>query len=372
MANGLPVTTILHLSSTSGPGGAEMIVRRLALALDSQRFRSVVCLFGPGWLYDACRQAGLPTHVLGMNGAFDVRWARAFVRLLQRECVTVIHAHEFTANTYGTMLGKLAGIPVVATIHGKNYYWEQIKRRTAYRLVSRAAQMIAVSEDLKNFVVERTGVATKRIRVIYNGVDPYVLPETDGIRTVRDEFELHRWDKVIGSVGSLYSVKGHIHLIRALPEILRVCPRTLVLLIGRGDQEAALKAEASRLGVDEHVRFLGFRNDVLLLLCLMDVFVLPSLSEGLSMALLEAMAAGRPIVATSVGGNGELVQEGKSGFLIPAENPHALADRVISLLRNDGQAKAFGHCGKHRVEEHFSLAGMARSYQECYRRAVGE
>ena len=349
-----------------------MIVQRLALSLDSRRFRSVVCLFGAGWLYDSCRQAGLSSHVLGMKGAFDIRWARAFAQLLQRESVRVIHAHEFTAITYGTMLGKLVGVPVVATIHGKNYYWEQFKRRTAYRLVSRSAQMIAVSEDLKGFVVERTGVAAERIRVVYNGVDAYALPNTDHVRTVHDELELHRWDKVIGSVGSLYLVKGHIHLIRALPEILRVCPRTLMLLIGQGDQEPVLKAEASRLGVDTHIRFLGFRNDVHLLLSLMDVFVLPSLSEGLSMALLEAMAAGRPVVATRVGGNAELVQEGKTGFLVPAENPHALADRVVSLLRNNDEARAFGRCGEQRVEDHFSLVGMARNYEECYRRAVGE
>lgn len=364
-------TGILHLSSTSGPGGAEMIVRRLATSLDRQRFRSIVCLFRSGWLGEACREAGLPTHVLGINGALDLHWARAFIGLVKRERIALIHTHEFTANVYGAMLGRLVGVPVVATIHGKNYYWEQAKRRLAYRFVSRTAKMIAVSQDLKQFVVERVGISAQRIDVIYNGVEAYVAPGADRVRELRGELELGRWDHVIGSVGSLYSVKGHIHLVKALPSILRGCPKTLVLLVGRGESESELKAEASRLGVEAHIRFLGFRNDIPLLLGLMDVFVLPSLSEGLSMALLEAMAAEKPVVATKVGGNAELIVEGETGYLVPSKAPEALADRVVNLLRNKVQAREFGCRGKQRVDEQFSLAGMVSAYQKCYEQAIG-
>jgi glycosyltransferase involved in cell wall biosynthesis len=362
--------TILHLSSTSGPGGAEMIVKRLAGALDPERFRSVVCLFRTGWLSEACEQASLPTHVIDINGAFDVRWARKFFHLLQAERVALIHAHEFTANTYGTLLGRLAGIPVVATVHGKNYYSEQGKRRTAYRFVSRAARMVSVSEDLKQFVVERVSIPPSRIKVIYNGVE--IPPLFDGQRVLssKKELNLMKWDHVIGSVGSLYPVKGQIHLIRALPAILRVHLRTGLVLVGRGDLAEELKAETVRLGVEEHVQFLGFRSDIPVLLNLMDVFVLPSLSEGLSMALLEAMAAECPVVATRVGGNVELVEEGVTGYLVPSENSQLLAERVIDLLRNKEEARRFGHRGRERVREKFSLAGMVDAYQECYCDAI--
>jgi glycosyltransferase involved in cell wall biosynthesis len=363
---------ILHLSSTSGPGGAEMIVRRLAASLDPQRFRSVACLFRPGWLQDACQLAGLPTHVLRINGAFDLQWARAFLRLIKTERIALIHAHEFTANVYGTMLGRIADVPVVATIHGKNYYWEQAKRRIAYRIVSRKAKMIAVSHDLKQFVVERVGIPAHRIEVVYNGVEAYSPPDIDQVQAAQGELELSRWDYVVGSVGSLYPVKGHIYLIQALPLILQECPKTVLLLVGRGESENVLKAEVSRLGVEDHVRFLGFRNDISVLLGLMDVFVLPSLSEGLSMALLEAMSAGRPIVATKVGGNAELVYEGQTGYLVPSEAPQALAERVVCLLGNKDQAMAFGGRGKQLVEEQFSLAGMVNAYQKCYERAIEE
>lgn len=362
--------TILHLSSTSGPGGAEMIVKRLAGALDPERFRSVVCLFRTGWLSEACEQVGLPTHVIEINGAFDVRWAQKFLHLLQAERVALIHAHEFTANTYGTLLGRLAGIPVVATIHGKNYYSEQGKRRTAYRLVSRAARMVAVSEDLKQFVVERVGIPSHRIKVIYNGVETPQRSNELHIQSVKKDLNLTKWDHLIGSVGSLYPVKGQIHLIRAMPAILRVYPRTGLVLVGQGDLAEELKEEAVRIRVEEHVQLLGFRSDIPVLLNLMDVFVLPSLSEGLSMALLEAMAAECPVVATRVGGNVELVEEGMTGYLVPSENPQLLAERVIDLLRNKEEARRFGRRGRERVRDEFSLAGMADAYQECYCDAI--
>jgi glycosyltransferase involved in cell wall biosynthesis len=364
--------TILHLSSTSGPGGAEMIVKRLAGVLDPERFRSVVCLFRTGWLSEACEQASLPTHVIDINGAFDVRWARKFFHLLQTERVALIHAHEFTANTYGTLLGRLAGIPVVATVHGKNYYSEQGKRRTAYRFVSRAARMIAVSEDLKQFMVERVGISSHRIKVIYNGVEPSEHFDGPQIQSVKRDLDLTKWDHMIGSVGSLYPVKGQIYLIRALPAILRVYPRTGLVLVGRGDLAEELKVETIRLGVEEHVQFLGFRSDIPVLLNLMDVFVLPSLSEGLSMALLEAMAAECPVVATRVGGNVELVEEGVTGYLVPSENSQLLAERVIDLLRNKQEARRFGRRGRERVREKFSLGGMVDAYQECYCDAIAE
>ena len=347
-----------------------MIVKRLATSLCQDRFRSVVCLFRTGWLFDTCEQAGLPTHVLSINGAFDIHWARAFIRLVKAERIALIHAHEFTANTYGALLGKLLNVPVVATIHGKNYYWEQAKRRVAYRFVSRTASMIAVSENLRQFVVERVGITQNRIQVIYNGVEAAAAPSADRLLAIRGELGLAQWNHVIGTIGSLYPVKGHVYLIRALPAILRECPKTLVLIVGRGELEKDLREEASNLGVEANIHFLGFRNDIPLLLQLMEVFVLPSLSEGLSMALLEAMAAERPIVATKVGGNGELVCEGHSGYLVPSEDPDSLGDRVVRLLRNKEQGKAFGARGRQRVEETFSLAGMVNAYQSCYQQAI--
>jgi glycosyltransferase involved in cell wall biosynthesis len=344
---------------------------RLASSLDPGRFRSIVCLFRPGWLHDSVTDRGIPTSVIGINGALDFRWARAFAALVRKERVAVIHAHEFTANTYGSLMGRILGVPVVATVHGKNYFAEQLKRRMAYRYVSRVSRMVAVSEDLKQFIVRRAGVAEHRVSVVYNGVDTAALPSADPSGALGGELRLGEYDHVIGTVGSLYAVKGHVHLIQALPEILRACPRTLLLLVGRGDLEQALKADVVKRKLDAHVRFLGFRSDVPALLSLFDVFVLPSLSEGLSMALLEAMAAGKPVVATRVGGNSELVLDGDTGFLIDAESPQSISDRVVQVLRDKEGAARMGNRGRSRVQDKFSFRAMVDAYQSHYEQATG-
>lgn len=364
-------STVLHLSSTSGPGGAETIVKRLASSLDPGRFRSIVCLFRHGWLYDAVTAQGIPTSVIRINGAVDFQWARAFRGLIRKERVAVIHAHEFTANAYGSLVGQIMGVPVVATVHGKSYFSDQAKRRMAYRYVSRVSRMVAVSEDLKQFIVERAGVAEHRVSVVYNGVDAADPPRAEQLRALRTSLGLDGCDHVIGAVGSLYPVKGHIHLIKALPQILRACPRTRLLVVGQGELESSLRAEVASRNLEAHVRFLGFRSDVPALLSIFDVFVLPSLSEGLSMALLEAMAAGKPVVATRVGGNPELVLDGNTGFLIDAESPESISDRVVQVLRDKERAVRMGERGRRRVHDKFSFRAMVDRYQGCYEQAIG-
>jgi len=363
-ANG--VTTVLHLSSSSGPGGAEAVMASVASGLDAARYRSLVCLFRDGWLRARCEGLGLETHVIPMKGMLDVEWLRRFTRLLRERGVGLIHAHEFGANTYGTLAGRLARVPVVATVHGRSYYTDRGRRRLAYRVVSRAAAMVAVSKDVKRFVVERAGVSTRRVRVVYNGIAP-AAPVTPGATAhLRAELGLGGGDRVVAVVGSLYGVKGHRYLLEAAPKVLAICPSTVFLLAGRGECEVALRAQAKSLGIDARVRFLGFRQDVQALLTLSDVFVLPSLSEGLSMAILEAMAAAKPVVATKVGGNPELIVDGETGILIECANPEALASAVTTILTDPAEARRLGENGLSRVQRRFTSAAMVRNYEAIY------
>jgi glycosyltransferase involved in cell wall biosynthesis len=359
-------TTVLHLSSSSGPGGAEAVVVSLAAALDPSRYRSVVGLFRDGWLRERCERLGLETHIVRMNGILDLGWVRRFTGLLRGRGVALIHAHEFDANTYGTLAGRLAGLPVVATVHGRSYYADRGRRRLAYRVVSRAAAMVAVSEDVKRFVVESTGVSTTRVRVVHNGVDagpPVAEAAKAGLRAT---LRVRHGERVVTVVGSLYPVKGHRHLLDAAPQILVSCPSTVFLIAGRGECEAALKQQAQRLGIEARVRFLGLREDVGALLAISDVFVLPSLSEGLSIAILEAMAAGKPVVTTRVGGNPELVVHGETGVLVPPGEAGPLALAVTGVLTNAVEARRLGANGLEHVRRHFSMAAMMKAYESIY------
>jgi len=363
-------TTVLHMSSSSGPGGAEAVVAGLASGLDPARYRSVVCLFRDGWLRERCDRLGLETHIVPMRGMLDLGWFRRFRALLRGRDVALIHAHEFGANTYGTLAGRLGGLPVVATVHGRSYFTDRGRRRLAYRLVSRAATMVAVSEDIKRFVVEATGAATDRVRVVHNGIAP-ATPLTEGERAgLRAELGIQPEDRVVTVVGSLYPVKGHRYLLEAAPRILRACPTAVFLIAGRGACERELRAQARELDIEPRVRFLGLRGDVPGLLAIADVFVLPSLSEGLSIALLEAMAAGRPVVTTRVGGNPELVVDGETGVLVPPADVERLASALVGVLSDAATARRLGENGLRRVRSRFSIDGMVTAYQAIYEAAL--
>lgn len=348
-----------------------MIVSRLAGALSPERFRSVVCLFSSGWLQDRCLAQGLETHVIPINGMFDRTWGREFYAFLKTSRASVVHAHEFTANTYGALVARLAGIPVVATIHGKSYYGEQLKRRLAYRLTSRIGRTVAVSENLKEFIISNIGISPDRIRVIYNGVPDFEQPRSEDEVALRKELRIFPDQQIVGVIGSLYPVKGHTYLLQAIPSILKTHRNAVFVFAGRGELEAELTRQACDLRIQDHVRILGFRNDVANLLGIVDVFVLPSLSEGLSVAILEAMVAEKPVVASHVGGNPELVVDGETGYLVPPMNPSALSTSIVALLGDEGLRVKMGEAGRKRVTKLFSLSAMVQQYERLYDECVG-
>src|SRR6185295_3302337 len=180
-------TTVLHLSTSSGPGGAERMISTLTAALNRDQFRIIVGLFRPGWLQVECEALGVKTFVMPLAGPFNLQWFRACLRLLRRERVALIHAHEFSAILCGWIVATLAGVPFVATVHGKNYFWEKRRRRVAYRLVSRHGTMVAVSQDLKRFVCKKVGISEKRVQVIYNGVAPAQMVTDEEVQKCKIE-----------------------------------------------------------------------------------------------------------------------------------------------------------------------------------------
>ena len=368
MTPGEKKTTVLHLSTSSGPGGAERMISTLTAALNQGQLRIIVGLFRSGWLQTECEARGVKTCVMPLAGRFNLQWFRACLRLLRKEQVALIHAHEFSAILCGWIVAMLAGVPFVATVHGKNYFWEKLRRRVVYRLVSRHGTLIAVSKDLKQFICDKVGIPEKRVEVIYNGVTPAQTIADEEIQKCKAELEVSGCYPLLGVVGSLYPVKGHRFLLEAMPEILRRWPNARLLVIGRGELEVALKEQVAQLAIDANVHFLGMRQDVPRLLSILDVFVLPSLSEGLSLALLEAMASGKPVVATRVGGNPELIDHGRTGFLIQPEDEKDLAANLLNLLSDPEMMQQFGRQASERVQQHFSMGQMVDRYRDLYTR----
>ncbi|MGI0024406.1 MAG: glycosyltransferase, partial [Nitrososphaera sp.] len=296
-----PVKNVLHLIETSGPGGAEKVLISLAETLDKNRYTSLVCLLKDGWLKAQLQRRGIETIVSPQHHSLDFHWLSRLARLLRDRPIHVIHAHEFAMNVYGSLLSRMTGIPIVATVHGKNYYWVKWRRRLAYQFVARQSVMVAVSEHLKRFLMQRVAIDPDKIRIVHNGIDLRRYSESDRPNTIWKDLQISGNRPVIGTVGNLYAVKGQTYLLRACVAVAKAFPNFVLLVAGRGEQLGVLEEEARDLGICGNVRFLGFCEDVPSLLQALDVFVLPSLSEGLPLSILEAMAFGKSVVASIVG-----------------------------------------------------------------------
>ena len=358
--------TVLHAIETGGPGGAERMLVHLATGLGSD-YRSEAALIRDRWLGATLRSRGVPVTLLRYTSHRFAVTLRDLVKLIRARRVAVLHTHEFFMNTLGLMASWLTGVPLVATVHGRNYYSDKTRRRIAYRLVGRfAGRLVTVSEANKRFLTEEVGIPPRRIQVIPNGVPPGDEAPAATLSALRESLGLDQHHPVVGSVGSLYPVKGHRYLIEAAPSILGRFPQTVFVIVGQGGLRGELEARAARLGVAANLRFLGHREDVRDLLSICDLFVLPSLSEGMPLALLEAMAAGLPAVATRVGGVTEVLEDRKTGLLVPPGDSGALAAAIMTLMGNPPLVKELGEAARHEATTRFSLAGMVRAYEGVY------
>jgi glycosyltransferase involved in cell wall biosynthesis len=361
-----PLKNVLHLTETSDTGGAENMIISLVENLDQSRYRSVVCLLRDGWLNAQLQRRGIETIVIPQPRSVDFLWLYRAYRVLKDRSIHVMHSHEFAMNAYGSLLSAISGIPIVATVHGKNYYCEKWRRRAAYRFAARHSSMVAVSDDLRQFLSQRVGIPLGNIRVVHNGIDLKRYAAHEGDNAVRAELGIGVDQRVIGTVGNLFAVKGQTYLLKACKTVAGEFPTFVLLIAGEGEQMDSLRKEASDLGIARNVRFLGFRNDVPSLLQAMDVFVLPSLSEGLPLSILEALALKKPVVATNVGGVSEIIEDGINGYFVPPKSPEALAHRILMLLHGPGVAARIGEAGRKRVEDAFALERMVREYESLY------
>ena len=357
---------VLHLGESSETGGAENVLISIVENLDKSRYRSSVCLLHDGWLKTQLDKRQIETVVIPQPHFIDLPWIFRVHHLLKARCIHVMHSHEFATNVHASLVSRVTGIPVIATAHGKNYYGDRLRRRMAYRFVARQSCMVAVSDDLKRFLTQRIAIPPASIRVVHNGIDMRRYAVNGSNHAIRKELGIGASQPVIGTVGNLFEVKGQIYLLRACKALVGAIPDLVLLVAGEGDQSGPLEQEVRDLGITGNVKFLGFREDVPSLLQAIDVFALPSLSEGLPLSLLEALALQKPVVATNVGGIPEIVEDGVTGFLVPPRNPEALAEKILLFLRHPDIAADFGRSGRRRVQEAFSLEQMIQEYQSLY------
>lgn len=363
--------TVLFIIKPERGAGAEMVLVEAAARLNPDRFKVICGLLTP----DA--EHLIPAHLWpvdfrlpGLNGWV---WLRFFFHLswiIYRHRVDLMHVNSYVPGNYARLAAALMQVPIIID-HWHGFTRFNPKRRFICRVLGRFTDLsIAVSRGVRDYLLEQVGLDPAKIRVVPNGVDIAAIDAARPGLEVRKELGLPEDSPVIGLVARLdHWGKGHKELFEAMSR-LRVEYPLHALIVGGGRRIDEVRTLAAGLGLAEVVHFLGPRRDVPDLLNAMDILVLPSYSEGVSLALLEAMAVGLPVVATAVGGTPEVVTDGKNGLLIPPRDPEALTGALTRLLSDPAWARQLGANARDHVREHFSLERLGREISKIFEELI--
>jgi glycosyltransferase involved in cell wall biosynthesis len=363
---------ITHFVENLNRGGLERMVLELVKIQHRQGHRcQVVCLYEEGTLAHELAALGIPVHACGKRQGLDLRALVRARRRISAHATDVLHTHNAVAHYQAVLATCGLGLRrIVNTRHGMGSNRRAARREWFYRrALARTDAVVTVCEAARRDAIQRGIVPPEKARVVPNGIPlASFQPASEAMRqSLRQQLGVAATTRVIGTVGRLNWAKDQAGLIRAFRLLRERQPDAVLVLIGDGELRGALQQTAHDEGVADSVHFLGDRNDVRELLQGLDLFVLSSVSEGYSMALLEACAVALPIVATDVGGNGEIVRDGETGRLVPASDAAALAAGMLALLERPAQAAAMAQAARAWVETHGSLETMAARYADLYR-----
>jgi glycosyltransferase involved in cell wall biosynthesis len=366
------VVRVLHLINTLSVGGAELHLLILCRYLKRLGIEMVVVHLKEGRgsrpLRSDFEAAGIPVFYLEGEGVDLIRpWLR-LRHLLKQEKPNILHTHLPRADLLG-FLARLSGFSGswICSVHGiYANHWRGRKTLPLFKLIWRQAdRVIAISRAVKEWLVKDCGLAPEKVQVVYYGIElePWGSPSQD----LRSKWELNG-NLLVGTIGRLEPVKGHDVLIQAMSSVVRQLPRTTLLIAGHDPwgYGRVLKGLTAQLGLGEHVRFLGFQDDVPSFLHALDVFAFASRSEGFGQVVIEAMAAGKPVVVSRIAPLTEIVVDGETGLWAEPGIPESFAEKIRWLLTHPEDARAMGRRGQERVSTFFSAARMAQEMRNVY------
>jgi glycosyltransferase involved in cell wall biosynthesis len=347
--------------------GGEKVLLDLTRGLREKGHHLFVACPSHGPLTDILEAEGVSVFVTPMRKTYDFIAIYRLYRILRKYKIDVIHSHGLLVNILSRVASYLADTPVsISTAHiplnlksGKQAQDILEKLMVPYYLILDTLtslfndKIIAVSHAVKRDLMEQ-GVDSKRIVVVQNGIDVSLIDGKN--RGVKAELQRTQNYPTVGTITRLSPQKDIPTFLRMAGFVIRDFPKTQFIIVGDGEKREELKALAENLGLQNHVKFLGYREDAQdILKSFFDIFALSSLWEGLPIVILEAMAAGKPVIATAVDGVTEVVEHGKTGFLVEPQKPELLAEHVVTLISNPNQAGSMGRKGRERIEKFFSI-----------------
>jgi glycosyltransferase involved in cell wall biosynthesis len=360
---------ILHVISKLPVGGVENQLSMILRKYDKKKFCPFVCsLSDKGEIGKEIEDSGIEVIPLNkLKHRFDWTIVKDIYNLIKERDIKIVRTHQYHANLYGRLAALLAKVPcIVASVHNVYTIDKKIHRRLINRFLARFTdKIVAVSEIVKKDILKYDGLREDKVMVINNGIDTDRLLSMDG-NIIRTEFYISSDVPVIGTIGRLTFQKGQKYLIEAVSKIKEKFPKIMLLVVGDGPMKEELQNYAKTLGLNEHVIFTGSRRDVPALLAAMDIFVLPSLWEGLPNALLEAMASGKSIIATDILPVREVINSEKEGILFPSRNSSAIASSIEFLLVNKTFAVIIGNNAQKRAYSDFNITTTVDKYTNLY------
>ncbi len=362
---------IAHLINYLAPAGKEIGILKLLHNLDQTIFDSTLIVLNKTHTSEVLNLKKIKLIKLDQGEGNNIKLPFQLSKLFKQHRFDIVHTHSWGTLIEGIVGAKLAGVPVI--IHGEHgTFPRQVPHRYIQPLFWRMTnRVLSVSGDLGKTLSVVTGFPIDKIDVILNGVNETKFYPSQKLKLdFRREFNFSGDDFIIGAVGRLTGVKNQAMLLRAAKEVIRRGEKIQVVLVGGfavgDDKEAELKQLVSDSGISQFVHFAGFRKHINMFYNGFDVFTLTSLSEGCSNVIQEAMFCGKPVIATNVGGNPELVRDNYTGFLVESNNHIQLAERILALKRNTRLRKDMGQKARQYSRKHFSLTQMINAYHRIY------
>lgn len=363
---------IFFLNTTLNIGGAEKVHYEIVRHLDNSVFtKKLCCLYGPGTIGKILIEEGADLSHSLMKNKYDMIGIYNFFRLIKKERPDLLCIQSLPLTLFlGFICGKILKVPsIVAVVHDmiESNKWTSFKSGLVNKLIMhRLDKIIVVSEARMNSLIKEYNLKPEKLILIHNSIDTQRFVNLKDGNGFRREIGVSDGDKIIGMVGRLVYEKAYDIFLRSARKINERMPNSKFLVIGDGKERKNLEILASSLGIRDRVIFLGERQDIPRLIALFDVAVLSSRIESFPVALLEYMAASRPIVATDVGGNSEIILHGETGYLVPSEQPEALAKAVVELFNDRRKAEEMGRLARKTAENRFSLERMMSKMEKFF------
>jgi starch synthase (maltosyl-transferring) len=368
---------ILYLITSTNVGGTEKALLELIRYIDRKEFTVYVCsVKKPGTFARALADEADGFFSLNLSEGGGISAIANFIpavlrliQLIRAVSPSILHCFLFRANILGRIAGRIARVPVIISSI------RVIEARRAKHLIDRltsplVTHYLAVSQAVRNHTIRHVKISPSKIVTIYNGIKPTGAGTTKPVW--RNTLSLDADAVLLGLIGRFHKQKGHTVLLTALRLVLAQAANTHLVFCGEGEEEARLKVRAQDLGVTEHVHFVGLVENAYQMLSQIDIVVVPSLWEGMPNVVLEAMAAGRPVVASNIAGLDEVVVAGETGLLFKPGDPHGLADALLKLIQDPSLAKRMGRAGYELVQQKFQIRTTVEQTTNFYRAVLNK